>query len=72
MLKKLIKNTEERFISYKKLLEDYFKFKFNDEEYKTILREGLNMEKFRLKCLREEQECLNQGMDYFEHLKKII
>ena len=70
MLKKLIKNTEERFISYKKLLEDYFKFKFDNEEYKTILREGLNMEKLQLKSLREEQEYLNQGMDYFLILKR--
>lgn len=69
-LKHLIKFTEERYISYKKMLEDVFKDKVSfppgdefTEWYKELLREGKNREEGLLKDLREEIEYFRQGMN---------
>ena len=69
-LKHLIKFTEERYISYKKMLEDLFKDKENfppgdefTEWYKELLREGKNREEGCLKELRIEMEHFRQGLN---------
>lgn len=69
-LKHLIKFTEERYISYKKMLEDMFKDKVSfppgdefTEWYKELLREGKNREEGCLKELRIEMEHCRQGMN---------
>lgn len=69
-LKYCIKNTEERYISYKKMLEDIFKDKTNFpigdelvEWYKELLREGKNREEGSLKELHLEIVHLRQGMN---------
>ncbi len=69
-LKYCIKNTEERYISYKKMLEGIFKDKVNfpigDEFvdwYKELLREGKNEEEGYLKKLQLEITNLRQGMN---------
>jgi hypothetical protein len=69
-LKHLIKFTEERYISYKKMLEDLFKnkdiFPPGDEFtewYKELLREGKNREEGDLKELRLEMEYHRQGLN---------
>lgn len=69
-LKHLIKFTEERYISYKKMLEDIFKeknaFPPGDEFtewYKELLREGKNREEGLLKELRLEMEHHRHGLN---------
>ena len=69
-LKHLIKFTEERYISYKKLLEDVFKSKESfpqgdelTEWYKEFLREGKNKEEGKLKELRLEMEHFRSRMN---------
>ena len=70
ILKYCIKKTEERYISYKKMLEDIFKDKINfpigDELvdwYKDLLREGKNKEEGSLKELHLEIVHLRQGIN---------
>ena len=69
-LKLLVKNEEDRYISYKKMLEDTFKhkefFPIGDELsewYKALLREEKNSSESRLKSLREELTDIRQGMN---------
>lgn len=69
-LSELIKNSEERFISYKKLIEDVHKDKINfppnDEFviwYKNFLRENKNEEEIWLKKLISEKTNENQGIN---------
>lgn len=69
-LKGIIKNTEERYISYKKMLEDLFKNKaiFDPNEssvswYKDFLRESKNYEESLLGKLRDEQQNHRQGLN---------
>jgi hypothetical protein len=69
-LKNLVRSYEERYISYKKLLEDIFKNKsfFPDgdefvEWYKELLREGKNSSESSLKEFREELTDFRQGMN---------
>ena len=69
-LKELIKNSEERVLSLKKMLEDVGRDKTNFpptdefiEWYKTFLRETKNFEQIRLKDLVEEKTNENQGLN---------
>lgn len=69
-LKHLIRFTEDRYISYKKMLEDMFKDKATfvpgdpfTEWYKELLREGKNREENLLKDLREEIEHCRHGIN---------
>ncbi len=69
-LKQLIRNSEERFISYKKLLEEVFKDKINfplEDKltiwYKEYLRESKSNEENYLKKLIKEKEYLNQQLN---------
>lgn len=69
-LKQIIKNTEERLISYKKLLEesnrDKKSFPINDELvewYKSLLREYKNLDQNFLKKLIEEKTYENEGLN---------
>ena len=69
-LRHCIKFTEERYISYKKMLEDLFKDKASFppgdelvEWYKEFLRDGKNTEEKYLKELRLEMEHFRQGMN---------
>lgn len=69
-LKELIKNTEERVASYKKMLEDVSRDKINFpptdefvEWYKSFLREFKNLEQSLLKDLVEEKTNENQGLN---------
>jgi len=60
-LKFIIRKTEERFLSYKKLLEDAFKSKIDLEWYKEHLREMKNYEEHSLKVLNAEMTLSNYG-----------
>lgn len=60
-LKFIIRKTEERFLSYKKLLEDAFKSKIDSEWYKEHLREMKNYEEHSLKVLNTEMTLSNYG-----------
>ena len=77
-LKQLIKNTEERFISYKVLLEDISKVKLEPSElltwYKSLLRDNKNNESSNLKKLVEEKTYENEGLNppFLYNLKKIL
>lgn len=69
-LKELVRQEEDRYISYKKMLEDTFKHKESfpvgdelSEWYKELLREGKNSSESRLKHLREELTDYRQGMN---------
>lgn len=62
-LKKLVRNSEERFEEWKQLLTQFHKLKLNDEEYKEILRDGKNSEESWLKNCREELTYYRQGMN---------
>lgn len=69
-LKELVRFEEERYISYKKMLEDTFKYKeifpAGDELsdwYKELLREGKNSSESTLKHLREELTDYRQGLN---------
>jgi len=62
-LKELIKNSEERSISYKKLLEELYKNKINVEWYNNLLRESKNFEQSWLKKLVEEKRYENEGLN---------
>ena len=79
-LRKLIKTTEERYLSYKKMLEYMFKdkisFPLNDinvEWYKELLRDGKNQEEGILKELRLELEYHRSGLNpptFYKYLIK--
>jgi hypothetical protein len=85
-LKHLIRFTEERYVSYKKMLEDIFKDKETfppgeefTEWFKSDLREMKNREENDLKSLREEIRHLREGMnppwcypDYWPKKEKVI
>lgn len=82
-LKHLIKFTEERYISYKKMLENIFKDKENfpigdefTEWYKESLRESKNREETSLKELHLELEHHRHGLNppycYPDYKRKII
>ena len=66
-LKELIKNTEERLISYKILLEDVGRnktiFNLDNEWYKNDIRDFKNFEQQWLKKLSEEKRNENEGMN---------
>jgi len=69
-LKDFVKNSEEIYISYKKMLENVFKDKTNfppgdefTEWYKELLREGKNRSESDLKNHREELIYFRQGMN---------
>lgn len=69
-LKNLVRNEEDRYISYKKMLEETFKFKDAfpvgdelSEWYKNLLREEKNISESRLKKLREELTDYRQGLN---------
>lgn len=69
-LRELVRNAEERYISYGKMLEDVFKDKVNfpsgeefTEWYKELLREGKNTSESWLKGLREELTYFRQGLN---------
>jgi len=62
-LKKLVRNSEERFEDWKQLLTEFHKLKLNNEEYKEILRDGKNSEESWLKSFREELTYHRQGMN---------
>jgi len=69
-LKTLIKNSEERVVDYKKMLEEVHKDKINfppNSEltvwYKTFLRENKNSEQLWLKELIEERTYENEGLN---------
>lgn len=69
-LKELVRSEEDRYISYKKMLEDTFKHKESfpagdelSEWYKELLREGKNSSESRLKYLREELTDYRQGLN---------
>lgn len=69
-LKQYIRNTEERFKSYKTLLEEVNKDKIHFpannpfvEWYKTLLRENKNFEQTLLKKLVEEKTFENEGLN---------
>lgn len=79
ILKNLIRVTEERYISYKKMLEDIFKdrnsFPATDEFviwFKEYLREQKNYEEGKLKELRLEMEHYRSRMNppYMYNYKK--
>lgn len=70
LLKILVRNEEDRYISYKKMLEDTFKFKDAfptgdelSEWYKNLLRDEKNHSESRLKNLREELTDIRQGLN---------
>jgi hypothetical protein len=70
ILRHLIRFAEERYISYKNMLESMFKNKDSfppgdefTEWYKELLREGKNREEGFLKELRMEMEYFRQGMN---------
>jgi hydrogenase maturation factor HypF (carbamoyltransferase family) len=60
-LKYAIRKTEERLISYKKMLEDAFKNKIDSEWYKEHLREMKNHQEHTLKILNSEMTLSNFG-----------
>jgi len=63
-LKDLIKNTEERYISYKKILEDLYKNKIVIPDwFKDLLHEMKNTEKELMEKLIEERINENQGLN---------
>lgn len=69
-LKEFVRSTEERYISYKKMLEDMFKHKDSfpqgdelTEWYKELLRDGKNRAESDLKTLREELTDYRQGLN---------
>lgn len=69
-LKELVRQEEDRYISYKKMLEDTFKHKESfpagdelSEWYKELLREGKNSSESTLKHLREELTDYRQGLN---------
>ena len=69
-LKQLIANTEQRFISYKGMLEDVNRnrdiFPPEDEgviKYKEMLRENKNSEQVYLKKMIEEKRNENEGLN---------
>jgi hypothetical protein len=69
-LTSLIKNAEERVLSYKQLLEEVSRNKkiFSGEDdlivwFKNLLREAKNFEQNRLKDLVEEKTYLNSGLN---------
>ena len=69
-LKVIVRNSEARFLDYKKLLENTFKDKsaFSESEwYKDILREAKNFEETYLKKVRQEITDLRQNInpEYF-------
>jgi len=69
-LKELIFNTESRYISYKKMIEDVHKDKVSfppDSEYvkwyKDMLRDGKNYEEGLLRRLIEEKKNEKEGLN---------
>ena len=62
-LKELIRNTEERYVSYKKMLDEIFKTPGETEWFKEILRDGRNTEQTLLKKLVEEKSFENDGLN---------
>lgn len=62
-LKNLVKNAEERIVSWKELLADCHKSKIDLEWYKEMLRDGKNRDETWLKNLREELTNFNQGLN---------
>lgn len=62
-LKQLVKNAEERIVSWKALLADCHKSKIDSEWYKEMLRDGKNSDEMSLKNMREELTYFNQGLN---------
>lgn len=69
-LRELVRNSEYRYISYKQMLDDFFRgksnFKVGDDLidwYKELLREGKNTAESDLKHFREELTDFRQGMN---------
>lgn len=62
-LKLLVKNAEERIISWKELLADCNKNKINSDWYKDMLRECKNSDEKFLKQIREELTNYNQSLN---------
>ena len=62
-LKTCVKHSEERFQSYKDILEIYFKEKWDLLWYKDLLRELKNNEEIYLKKTREELTYYRQGLN---------
>lgn len=66
-LKKRVAFWEGTFISYKKLLEEFFKAKVSDKDqwewYKTILTEGRNESKNMLAHCQHELQGYREGMN---------
>jgi hypothetical protein len=62
-LRLLVRNTQDRYNDYNKLLADYFKSKIDLEWYKDHLRFFKNFEEKRLETLNEQITNLRQGMN---------
>jgi hypothetical protein len=68
-LKSLIKNSEDRCVSYKKLLEEFhqktYMYETSEIEdwFKEFLRDGKNFEEGWLKKLIEEKSFENSGLN---------
>jgi hypothetical protein len=62
-LKILIKSSEDRYVSYKKILEEMYKISGIPEWFREILRDGKNVEQGWLKKLVEEKSFENDGLN---------
>lgn len=72
-MKEIIKNCENRLVSYKQLLSEFARLDVPDW-YKELLRENKNNEQVYLKKLVEERTYENEGLNppYCYKWKKIM
>lgn len=62
-LKVIVKNSEDRYVSYKNLLAEMYKTSGVEDWFKEFLREMKNLEEGWLKKLVEEKSFENSGLN---------